>query len=291
MSGTIFRVEKNKNYTVMSNHHLKDKNLSLKAKGLLSVMLSLPDDWDYSEKGLMTITGEGRDSIRGALRQLEAFGYLVREQVKGEDGRFGSTVFHIFEKPVDNGSSPLTENPSTEKPSTGKPSADEPSTANPTLLSTNNNQIPECTNDLSINPSGKLMMDGLMDSKDSRAEQYERCVEAIRENVSYGFIKETAERAEELFENDQMTLEEYDRTMAEYDVYVTDRVIKYIADLIINISGEDIMICGEPIPRRIVASKLLKAGQDEIRKVVWELKSNPAIKNEKQYTISMLYNL
>lgn len=72
----VFRVEKNRNYTVMSNVHLKDKGISLKAKGLLSVILSLPEDWNYTTRGLAAICKEGVDSIGAALRELESAGYL-----------------------------------------------------------------------------------------------------------------------------------------------------------------------------------------------------------------------
>ena len=75
---TVFRVQKTKDFTVMSNHHLKNKDLSLRSKGLLSFMLSLPEDWDYSLKGLATLNKEGIDAIRSAINELEAFGYITR---------------------------------------------------------------------------------------------------------------------------------------------------------------------------------------------------------------------
>ena len=84
---STFRVNKNVNYTVMSNHHLQDKRLSLKAKGLLSYMLSLPDDWDYSLKGLTTGCRDGIDSVRSAVHEQEDGGYLCRSKVRGARGR------------------------------------------------------------------------------------------------------------------------------------------------------------------------------------------------------------
>lgn len=82
---SIIRVEKTKNYTVMSNHHLKERDMSLKAKGLLSLMLSLPDNWDYSINGLVSICKENRDSIRNTLNELKDFGYLeVRKLLPNE---------------------------------------------------------------------------------------------------------------------------------------------------------------------------------------------------------------
>ena len=86
----VFRIEKTRDYTVMSNYHLRDRSLSLKAKGLLSLMLSLPEDWDYTMKGLARICKDGIDSISGGIRELEAHGYLVRARVRNENGHFGA---------------------------------------------------------------------------------------------------------------------------------------------------------------------------------------------------------
>ena len=83
----VFRVERTRDFTVMSNHHLRDKRLTLKAKGLLSMMLSLPEDWNYSTLGLAAICREGVDAIRGALRELEKEGYVIRRQLRGPGGQ------------------------------------------------------------------------------------------------------------------------------------------------------------------------------------------------------------
>lgn len=111
----VFRVQKTRDYTVMSNAHLKDKGLSLKAKGLLSVMLSLPDEWDYSIDGLVSISKENKTAIQAALKELEQSKYLVRTRIQDEHGRFEYT-YDIFEQPqLEN---PFTVNPSTEEPQT-----------------------------------------------------------------------------------------------------------------------------------------------------------------------------
>lgn len=96
----VFRVEKNKNYTVMSNYHLKDKTLSLKAKGLLSQMLSLPDDWNYTLDGLAQINKEKIDAIRTAVKELESAGYINRTRERDEKGRLGDTIYEIHEQPI-----------------------------------------------------------------------------------------------------------------------------------------------------------------------------------------------
>ena len=80
----VFRVERNRGYTVMSNHHLRNRGLTLKAKGLLSQMLSLPDNWDYTLAGLSHINREKIDAIREAVRELEKAGYIVRSRERDE---------------------------------------------------------------------------------------------------------------------------------------------------------------------------------------------------------------
>lgn len=106
----VMRVHKNANYTVMSNTHFKEKGMSLKAKGLLSLMLSLPDDWDYSIAGLATLSKDGKDSVMSALKELEAFGYLIRTRLTDERGRFAGYDYDIFEAPR----RPYSENPQTD---------------------------------------------------------------------------------------------------------------------------------------------------------------------------------
>lgn len=105
---SVFRVEKNKNYTVMSNHHFKEKEMSLKAKGLLSLMLSLPDDWDYTIEGLVAICKENRTSITNTLNELKEFGYLEIKKTQNSKGHF-DYIYNIYEQPQDK--KPVTENP------------------------------------------------------------------------------------------------------------------------------------------------------------------------------------
>lgn len=97
----VFRVERTGDYTVMSNFHLKDKRLSLKAKGLLSQMLSLPDDWDYTLSGLSYINRESKDAIRSAVNELETAGYIRRRQTTDASGKFAANEYTIFERPIE----------------------------------------------------------------------------------------------------------------------------------------------------------------------------------------------
>ena len=96
---TVFRVEKNGNFTIMSNYHLKDRRLTYKAKGLLSEMLSLPPDWDYTLNGLAVIANDGIDSVRSAIKELEKYGYLVRFQRRDERGRMSVNEYAVYENP------------------------------------------------------------------------------------------------------------------------------------------------------------------------------------------------
>ena len=124
----VFRVEKNSGYTVMSNHHLRNRALSLKAKGLLSQMLSLPEDWDYTLQGLARINRESVDAIRQAIRELEQAGYIQRSRERDEKGRLRGADYVIFElpQPVPASVSPTLENPTLENPTQENPTLENP---------------------------------------------------------------------------------------------------------------------------------------------------------------------
>lgn len=148
----VIRINKTADYTVMSNAHFKEKTMSLKAKGLLSLMLSLPDGWDYSIAGLVTLSKDGKDSVMSALDELEKFKYLVRTRITKPNGQFDGYDYDIFEKPfviegLDDG---RRNSPKTEKPKEEKPYAENPNTGNPQQLNTNqsipNQSIPKQSN-------------------------------------------------------------------------------------------------------------------------------------------------
>ena len=94
----VYRVQRTRDYTVMSNYHLKDKGLTLKSKGLLSMILSLPEEWNYTTRGLASICKEGVDAIGSALKELETAGYIVRRQLRGANGRITDTEYIIYEQ-------------------------------------------------------------------------------------------------------------------------------------------------------------------------------------------------
>ena len=127
---SVFRINKTANYTVMSNHHFKEKKMSLKAKGLLSLMLSLPDDWDYSISGLATLSKDGKDSIMSALAELEKFGYLTRTRLTNEKGQFAGVEYNIFEIPQ-------PKNPTSDNPNSANENSENSNAENPAQLNTN----------------------------------------------------------------------------------------------------------------------------------------------------------
>ena len=174
----VFRIEKSSNFTVMANHHFKDKALSLKAKGLLSLALSLPDEWDYTLKGLTALSSDGIDSIRRTISELEAAGYILRSRERNRRGQLKGTEYVIYEQPV------------VAKPMLGKPTQGAPTLENPTQLNTillnKNPENPYSSITHSVPPD--------MDS----------CREILRENIDYALLRTDnridAERLDELVE-------------------------------------------------------------------------------------------
>lgn len=129
----VFRVEKNHSYTVMANHHLRDERLSLKSKGLLSLILSLPDDWRISIEGMTQFSADGKDAIRSAIRELTDAGYITRAQTHSEAGTFSGYDYIVHETPA---ASPSSGFPTMEKPTTGNPTTENPTLRNTDRLST-----------------------------------------------------------------------------------------------------------------------------------------------------------
>ena len=190
----VFRIERTRDYTVMSNHHLKDTALSLKAKGLLSMMLSLPDEWNYTTRGLAAICKEGVDAIGGALRELEKAGYIVRRQLRGPGGRICDTEYTIYERPRPAAEEPPEEaGPDTTPPDTGAPDTAfpylvepdmvEPSTEKPAELNTKRSNTQKSNTHLSNTHSFVLSapeLEGMKDVYEKREE--------IREQIEYDLI-------------------------------------------------------------------------------------------------------
>lgn len=193
----VFRIERTRDYTVMSNHHLKDSALSLKAKGLLSMMLSLPEEWNYTTRGLAKICKEGVDAIGGALKELEKAGYIVRRQLRGPGGRISDTEYTIYEKPCPGAEEPPEEpGPDTTPPDTAfpylvEPDMVEPSTEKPAELNTKRSNTQKSNTHLSNTHSFVLSApaaEGMKDVYEKREE--------IREQIEYNLICTPINRAQ-----------------------------------------------------------------------------------------------
>jgi hypothetical protein len=136
---SIVRVNKTANFTVMSNYHFKEKKMSLKAKGLLSLMLSLPDDWNYSISGLVKLSKDGKDSVMSALTELERFGYLTRVKLTNEKGQFAGIEYNVFEEPQEE--FPIAAKQNEGKQKAAKQNAEKPQQLNTKELNNLNNKI------------------------------------------------------------------------------------------------------------------------------------------------------
>ena len=195
----VFRIERTLDYTVMSNHHLKDTALSLKAKGLLSMMLSLPDEWNYTTRGLAAICKEGVDAIGGALRELEKAGYIVRRQLRGPGGRISDTEYTIYEKPCHGAEEPPEEpGPDTTPPDTAfpylvEPDMVEPSTEKPAELNTKRSNTQKSNTHLSNTQKSNTHLSNTHSfvlsapAAEGMKDVYEKR-EEIREQIEYDLI-------------------------------------------------------------------------------------------------------
>ena len=185
----VFRIERTRDYTVMSNHHLRNANLSLKAKGLLSMMLSLPEDWNYTTRGLAKICKEGVDAIGAALRELEAAGYIVRHKLRDRQGRISDTEYVIYEQPQlrkPDTDSPDTENPYMDKPDTEKPAElniEKSNTQKQNIYGSSTDSIPfrDCAADCLPERNGRDAMS---------LTEIESYRELIQENIEYDCLKQ-----------------------------------------------------------------------------------------------------
>ena len=270
---SVFRVEKNKGYTVMSNHHLRNHTLSLKAKGLLSQMLSLPDDWDYTLQGLAQINKESIDAIREAVRELERAGYIKRSRERDERGCLRGTVYTIYEQPH---AEPTPEEPTQEKPALNNPTLEKPMLEKPTL-----------ENPMQLNTKGK--------NKEKRNTD-----QSITDSIPFpsGFPKTATQKRTET----KGTFESYRELILEnidYDVLVDDpHVDREQLDEIVDLVQETvcstrsrIRVAGNDYPTEVVRSKLLKLNGEYIRFVMDCLKQNTTrIRNIRQYLLTALFN-
>ena len=255
----VYRVNKNRSYTVMANYHLRDKKLSLKAVGLLSKMLSFNDGWQFSTKGLSMICKEGPDAVLAALRELEDHGYLVRHRQRDSKGRMSNTVFEIYEQPQPvppHGEKPHMENPDMDNPHMEKPHGE-----NPAQLNTN--QVINNQRNNNLNNYQSINLDG-MDRMDER-EQYR---ELIRDNLEIDILSK-------------------DRR---YDLDRINEIVEIMLDAVCSTSPT-IRINGEDMPQPVVKSRFLKLDSGHIDYVLQAMNDCPSdIRNIRAYLLTALYN-
>ena len=276
----VFRVERNKGYTVMSNHHLRNKDLSLKAKGLLSQMLSLPEDWDYTLKGLSLINREQIDAIRAAIRELEQAGYIVRSRERDSQGRLRGADYVIYEQPQPVPDSPTLENPMLDNPTQEKPTLGKPTQLNKDISRTNLPKKEKSNTDLSITHSIPIhSLNPLPYGEDEAAQPPER--KRTERNDAY------------------RVYEEIIKDNIAYDILLQDRSLdrdrlNEIVDLMLETvctARKKIRIAGDDYPAELVKSKFMKLNSEHIRFVLDCMQENTTkIRNIKQYLKAVLFN-
>ena len=268
----VFRIERTRDYTVMSNHHLRNGKLSLKAKGLLSMMLSLPEDWNYTTRGLAAICKEGVDAIGGALRELETAGYIVRHQLRDRQGRISDTEYVIYEQPQPK--NPDTPQPDTASPDTGKPDMDKPDTEKPAELniekSNTQKSITHGSSTDSI-PFREKTADKPPERKGRDAmsvTEIESYRELILENIEYDYLKQRAG-----FYQDEL-----------------DEIVELMVETVCA-KRKTTRIAGADFPHEVVRSRFLKLDSSHIEFVMDCLHKNTTeVRNIKQYLLTVLFN-
>ena len=263
----VFRIERTRDYTVMSNHHLRNANLSLKAKGLLSMMLSLPEDWNYTTRGLAKICKEGVDAIGAALRELEAAGYIVRHKLRDRQGRISDTEYVIYEQPQ-------LRKPDTDSPDTENPYMDKPDTEKPAELN-----IEKSNTQKSITHGSST--DSIPFRETAAARPPER---KGRDAMS---VSEIENYRELILENI-----EYDHLCREFTTYRED--LDEIVELMVETvcaRRKTTRIAGSDFPHEVVRSRFLKLDSEHIRFVMDSLQKNTTeVRNMKQYLLAVLFN-
>lgn len=267
----VFRIERTRDYTVMSNHHLRNANLSLKAKGLLSMMLSLPEDWNYTTRGLAKICKEGVDAIGAALRELEGAGYIVRHQRRDKSGRITDTEYVIYEQPQPDMSQPDTASPDTENPYLDTPDTAEPYTEKPAQLNKDRrSKEKEIPNGLSTDISNPdpIYPPAHLQGAGCDGMGYEAARELVKENIEYDILTQDPQQDKEQL----------------------DEVVDLMAETLCS-RRQTIVVAGDEYPAEMVKEKLLRVNSMHIGYVFDCLKQNTTyVRNIKKYLLASLFN-
>ena len=268
----VFRIDKTRDYTVMSNHHLRNTALSLKAKGLLSLMLSLPENWDYTTKGLSKICKDGIDSICSTIKELEQQGYIIRQRVRNEKGQLTTVEYTILEEPktaLPEREKPKRENPILDKPILEKPEQDLPILENPDQLNTNISNTKKSNIDLSnTNISNPIQSNPKGNSERIGMDEIDAYREIIKENIDFDILA-----ANNPTERERL-----------------NEIVELLTETVCT-SREYLTIAGDDYPAALVKSKLLKINSEHIEYVLDSLKKNTTeVRNIKKYMLAVLFN-
>ena len=266
----VFRIEKTRDYTVMSNHHLRDMSLSLKAKGLLSLMLSLPENWDYTMKGLARICKDGIDSISGGIRELEEHGYLIRERVRGANGQLGSIEYTILEQPKE--PTPAQEKPIRENPVQVNPTLVTPVQEEPAQLNKEESSNYPSRTDLSITQESSPILSSPPAPREQTGQDGMRKRESYRalilENIEYDVLSQNVQ-----LDKDRL-----------------DELVELMVDTVCS-NREMIRVAGDDYPAEVVRSRFLKLNASHIEYVLDRMRENTTyVRNIKKYLLAALYN-
>ena len=276
----VFRVERNKGYTVMSNHHLRNKDLSLKAKGLLSQMLSLPEDWDYTLKGLSLINREQIDAIRAAIRELEQAGYIVRSRERDSQGRLRGADYVIYEQPQPVPDSPTLENPMLDNPTQEKPTLGKPTQLNKDISRTDLSKKEKSNTDISNTHSIPILSPYPSPFTEDAAEPERKGTEAKTQSaieIYRDIIKENIEY-DILIQDPHMDKDRLDE--------IVDIILETVCT-----ARKTLRIAGDDYPAELVKSKFLKLTSSHIEFVLDCMRENTTkIRNIKQYLRAVLFN-
>ena len=272
----VFRVERNRGYTVMSNHHLRNRDLTLKAKGLLSQMLSLPDNWDYTLAGLSHINREKIDAIREAVRELEKAGYIVRSRERDEKGRLRGADYIIYEQPQP----PVSDLPTLENPTLDNPTLENPTQLNKDISRTDLSKKEKSNTDISNTHSIPILSPYPSPFTEDAAEPERKGTEAKTQS------------AIEIYRDIIKDNIEYDILIQ--DPHMDKDRLDEIVDLILETvctARKTLRIAGDDYPAELVKSKFLKLTSSHIEFVLDCMRENTTkIRNIKQYLRAVLFN-
>ncbi|WP_416388800.1 DUF6017 domain-containing protein [Intestinimonas butyriciproducens] len=281
----VFRVERNKGYTVMSNHHLRNKDLSLKAKGLLSQMLSLPEDWDYTLKGLSLINRESIDAIRTAVWELEKAGYITRQQNRDGKGKMADMIYTIYEQPQPrteqpDKSAPGLGNPVLENPTSDNPTPEKPTSENPTQLNKEEQITDQSITDVSSTHSIPILSPP-SPLEDGAAQPQER---NGKEAATQSAVEIYREIIKDNIEYDHLTHD------SRIDRDMLDEIVDLLVETVCS-ARKTIRVAGDDYPAELVKSKLMKLDSGHIEFVFDCLRENTTkIRNFKKYLLAVLFN-